>query len=83
MNLEDPTVKKIRLLTWEAQNVDKTLWCSELTPMGEFRVQCNGVTKWSASRRNSPVEIGEFSGSKEAKKACQEEYQRLVKSCFE
>lgn len=76
-------MKKIRLLTWEAQNVDSTLWCTEVTPMGEFRVQCEGVTKWSAGRRGRGLGIGTFDSSKLAKAACQEEYQRLVKSCFE
>lgn len=71
----------VRPLAWEAHNIDKTLWTSEHTPVGGFQVVCHGPKKWTATKGLTKIG-GFFSDSLKARRACQEEFQRLVESCF-
>lgn len=71
----------VRPLLWEAQNIDKTFWMSDDTPVGRFKVVCHGPNKWMATKGLAKIG-GFFLDSLKARSACQDECQRLAESGF-
>jgi hypothetical protein len=70
----------VRPLCWEKQNVDGTLWCSEVSICGEYRVR-HSDDRWFATV--SARTIGGFKTCDEAKAAAQVDYETRIKSALD
>jgi hypothetical protein len=72
-------VVAVRPLEWEKQNVDGTLWCTELSVCGEYRVR-HEDDRWLAT---SPGRlIGIYKTCDDAKAAAQADYEARIRSAL-
>jgi hypothetical protein len=70
---------KVKTLTWEKQNVDGTLWCSEASVAGMYRVKCVG-DDWMTTRND--LIIGRSNDASSAFALAQSDCEQRIRSAI-
>lgn len=74
---------RVAKMSFEKHDIDGTIWTSELTPMGEFKVRCVGVRSWEAIRGQIRIGGKTYASSEEAKEACQRYFKHSIEEWLE
>lgn len=77
---QHPVAVAVKPLTFEKQNVDGTLWCSEASVSGMYRVNFNGK-QWIVGGRNDII-LGRAASSEEAISIAQQHHAACIRSAL-